>query len=321
MSTRQRGFTLLELAVVLVIISLIAGFGVNIGQNAVKNGTRLTMLEKMALIKTALDNYANRNGYLPCPADPLLRPDNANFGQQSVNFGVEASGCISTAAPYGVQQQGNTWIGMVPTQSLGLDESYAIDAWGNKITYAVSGNHVGLSGNTMGLNSYAEQQGTIIVNSNTLAAPVTLSTNFTGLPGEGATYVVVSHGKDGRGAIGQNATAPGLACTGSTIDVQNCDRSNAVFYDSEYNEGAQTATTFDDYVVWGSNATARTPVNLLPNGCPSSTICEAWCAPCETSGLSAAPTSATRICAKFITRNQPNCEARCIWPAPDRPCP
>lgn len=317
MTARRSAFSLLELAVVLVLLSLVVGFGVNIGQNAVKHSTRLAMLEKMSLIKQALDDYANRNGYLPCPANPQLLPSNPLFGQQNRNF-VAGAGCENSG---GVFNADNVWFGMLPVQSLGLDDSYAVDEWGNKLTYAVSENHIGTNAADRGFSSYATQQGTIIVDSNTIAVPVRLSTTFTGAPGTGATYVVVSHGKNARGAYPLNGTAPIVACSGS-IEAENCDRTNRTFFDAEYNEGNQATTQFDDYVVWGSNATSRNPVNFLPNACPSSTICEAWCAPCETGGRSMAPNiTPTRLCAKFITRNQPSCEARCIWPTATMPCP
>ena len=316
MNRQRLGFTLLELAVVLVLLSLLIGFGVNIGQNAVKSTSRLAMLEKMALIKQSLDDYAARNGYLPCPADPQLLPSDTLYGAES--RGGAGAGCVDTGAS-GVTTQGNAWHGMLPVQNLGLDASYSVDAWGNKLTYAVSTNHVGLNAAAAlgaGYHSYTYREGTLIINSNTIAAPVTLSTTSTGAPGQGATYVVVSHGKNGRGAYAMNATTIAIACSGS-IEAENCDRSNATFFDSDYNEGSQAATQFDDYIVWGTNKISMRPTNLLPNSCPPG-ICESWCAPCETGGRSQAPGAATRLCAKFITRN---CEARCIWPTDTMPCP
>lgn len=316
MTQHRRGFTLLELAVVLALLSLLIGFGVNVGQNAVKSTSRLAMLEKMALIKQSLDDYGARNGYLPCPADPQLLPSAARYGIESRNAAAGA-GCVDTG-PAGVRRFGNVWYGMLPVANLGLDDSYSVDAWGNKLTYAVSMDHVGVldtPANGLGFNSYTYRQGLIIINSNTAAAPVTLTTTIAGSPGAGATYAVVSHGKNGRGAYPMNATVAG-SCTTGFIDSQNCDRADAIFYDSDYNEGAQATTQFDDYIVWGTNKAAQRPTNLLPNSCPGA--CEAWCAPCEIGGRSSAPGTATRLCAKFITRN---CEARCIWPTDTMPCP
>lgn len=329
MIVSRHGFSLLELSVVLVLLGLIVGFGVNIGQTAVKGSSRLTTQERMALVKESLDAYAARNGYLPCPADPALLPSTANYGLES--RGAAGAGCLSTG---GVFSTAGVWFGTLPVRNLGLDEGYVSDVWGNKLTYAVSENH---NGNTLALptaisggwNSYADRTGTITVNSGTIAAPVTISSTRDlangSVPGAGATYVVISHGPNGRGAYGMDSTAA-KSCTAGFIDTQNCDRNNAVFFDSTYNDGAQTTTQFDDYVVWGSNTAARTPVDLLPDTCPAG-VCETWCAPCERppsmpmAVLSTPPVAATRICAKFITRNLPTCEARCVWPTATMPCP
>lgn len=116
------------------------------------------------------------------------------------------------------------------------------------------------------------------------------------------------------------AVPAALSCaTASPLEIPNCNRSTGEVVDMPINEGTQASTYYDDYVVWGSNATMRDPVALLPNGCTGA--CEAWCAPCETTGRSAPPATPTRICAKFVTRNAGTCEARCIWPEAQMPCP
>ena len=317
---QRQGFSLLELSVVLAILAVILAFGIDIGQNAVKGSARVNMQEKMSILKQSLDNFAERNGYLPCPADPTMLPSNAAYGVER-RAGLDCATYCTAGVCFG----------QVPTRNLGLDESYASDEWGNKITYAVS---ITMNGNMSdaygGWNAYSQRNGGIQINSGTLAAPKVLSTLRTGsgsVQGAGATYVVVSHGRNGRGAFPVNATAA-TACSGpaGSIDVQNCDRSDVFFYDSAYNEGSQPTTAFDDYIVWGTNVTQMIPTNTLPNVCPSG-VCEPWCAPCESPPTmtqavrSAAPGAPSRLCAKFITRNLPACEARCIWQTLSQPCP
>ncbi len=318
MQRRQHGFTLVELAVVLVILSLLLAFGVTIGKNATNSADRLSTLERMALIKQSLDAYAARNGYLPCPADPALTPGSANFGLESRQI-VAPFGCNTVG---GVFQASTVWYGALPVKNLGLDESFASDNWGNKLTYAVSGNHIGSTGNHF--NSYATSavNGSIEIRSGTYASYRTTTTTTTGVPSASATYAVVSHGKNGRGAYLLNATAIVTSCpaiAGGAIDANNCDRADAIFFDSEYNDGTQSTTQFDDYIVWGTNMMTRNPPAILPNAC--SGTCENWCAPCEITNTSNPPVTATRICAKFITAGMPTCTARCIWPSDTMPCP
>lgn len=78
--SRYAGFSLLELSVVLLIISLVAAMGLGLGSNALKGADRVATQEKLAAIKKALNQFAQQNGYLPCPADRTLTPGNANYG-------------------------------------------------------------------------------------------------------------------------------------------------------------------------------------------------------------------------------------------------
>ncbi len=311
----QTAFTLIELAVVLVILGILLGLGLSAGQSAIKNAERLSTLERMAIIKQALDAYAARNGYLPCPADPHTLATGAGYGTESRTAGV---GCLAAG---GVFQNSTVWFGTLPARNLGLDDSFMRDAWNSKLTYAVSGQHVGTSG--VGWNSYAANTGTLVINRGTIATSYATTTGVTGIPGASATYAVISHGKNRRGSFPANGSSIVTACagpTGNEIDIQNCDRNNAIFFDTTYNEGTQATTQFDDYIVWGSNMMVRNPPAVVPNVCHTGT-CESWCAACEATNTSIAPVAATRVCAKFITAPLPTCTARCIWPTATMPCP
>jgi hypothetical protein len=138
--------------------------------------------------------------------------------------------------------------------------------------------------------------------------------------------VVLSHGKTGRGAYPLVGAAVGIACNATNVDGANCDRSDAIFFDTLYNEGTQATTFFDDYIVWGSNLDKRNPTLTVSNACPTTPsngpLCETWCAPCANNvhGSSTVPSVPTRLCAKFITSSNP-CEATCVWPGANLPCP
>lgn len=317
MRRTQSAFSLIELAVVLVILGILLAAGITMGQSAVKSAERLNTLERMAVIKQALDAYAARNGYLPCPGNPTTLATSASYGSESRNA-TAGLGCVAVAGQ--VFQVSGVWYGSLPVRNLGLDDSFMRDPWNGKLTYAVSGLHVGTTGN--GWNSYAANNGAIEIRTGTVASYRTVTTTTAGGPGASATYTVVSHGRNGRGAYpGTAATA--RACTGTTgneIDLQNCDRADAIFFDTTFNEGTQDTTQFDDYIVWGSNMMVRNPPVALPTACHTGT-CESWCATCEAANSSDVPAGAVRVCAKFMTSPLPTCTARCIWPSATMPCP
>lgn len=319
----QRGFTLLELAAVLAILSVVVVFGMDIANNAIQGSERLSTQQKLSVIQEALEAYAERNGYLPCPANPALAPSAAAFGIEqrnaTVGLGCVAGGGIPAATV-------GAWIGAVPVRTLGLSENYAEDAWGNKLTYAISLLHDGGAADG-GIASYAANTGSIEIRSGNLTTNYIVTSLADGTAAANATYVVLSHGKNGRGAYLMNGSTIGATCNAATLDGTNCDRTDAIFYDAPYNEGSINATAFDDYIVWGSNLRYRNPASLLTNSCPtdpSGTIqlCEVWCAPCTNNvhGSTTVPVTPTRLCNKFITSSNP-CEATCVWPGATLPCP
>lgn len=115
------GFTLVETAIVLVIVALLTG-GMMLTLGSQQEQSRLRETRRqLAEIKEALIGFAIANGRLPCPASP------AATGLENPE-----GGGICT----------NRTSGFVPGITLGLsptdDKGYVIDAWGNRIRYAVS---------------------------------------------------------------------------------------------------------------------------------------------------------------------------------------
>lgn len=140
----QKGFTLMELAVGLLVASLIMAAGLHV-YNAGKNQDAVLLTNKrMDRLIQVLAQYADANGRLPCPADPSI--DDELFGwERGVDQALVAD--VVTPRPPEVETCRH-WApagadehlpeGIVPFLSLGLKDEDARDGWGRYFTYAVS---------------------------------------------------------------------------------------------------------------------------------------------------------------------------------------
>ncbi len=124
-----KGFSLVELAIVLVIVALLTSgllLGISGQRNVAENSDAQRQLEN---IREALLGFAMANGRLPCPADPSI-----TFG------GGEAIMCITpgcplpSGAPAGTPADKTCSLefGVLPWNTLGVTET---DPWGNRLTY------------------------------------------------------------------------------------------------------------------------------------------------------------------------------------------
>jgi len=125
--TRLKGFTLVEMAIVLVIVGLILGgimlpLTVQMEQHNV-TATRTTI----ANVQEALIGYAMANGRFPCPA-------------VAGATGVEAFAAGGTATNGNCANFVNA--GFVPGVTLGISPTnangYVLDGWNNPIRYAIA---------------------------------------------------------------------------------------------------------------------------------------------------------------------------------------
>lgn len=401
----RSAFTLLELTVVLLIIALLTGVGVTMGQDAMKAADRVTTTERLNTIKFALDSFAKTYGYVPCPFDRNLTPTNAGYGVE--NRVAASSNCGATNGSSFINN-GTIVTGGVPVRTLGLPDNYASDAWGNKFTYVAgvlmargpdgyanylasgitirTGNRTtyfnvpyfrnSLTGGTASSNAgklrvtYGSTGSlttamTVYISSvdykgsYTPSAKTATTVDFNGItytnpdtgavtlewqePGTNASYIVISHGPDGRGAYPANATAlpsnklcntsatansspPPCTSSASTtcIDIENCNN-DGVFFDTTYNDGSIAASYFDDYVVWGSNDLFRKTIKpdlyfkTSTSNCTGA--CENWCASCavnypgtDTSNIPPLPINGNAVLfRKVLTSASATCSASCFW--------
>lgn len=133
---RQRGFSLFEIAVVLVVISIVLAGLLPFITESMKSDAMDTTIDRMEEIQKAVLAFRNLNNRLPCPADITMRIDETNgyFGKEATPMGT----CINVTAPNASFGPFNEVVGgMVPTKTLHLPDEYAFDGWGRRIAYHV----------------------------------------------------------------------------------------------------------------------------------------------------------------------------------------
>lgn len=241
----NNGFSLIELSIVISVAATLAIGVLSWIQPANKTNAlkSLNTRNEMVEIIRALQAFRTSKGRLPCPADPYMRADNTRASDAPAdtyvnNFGMEDLDTNQSDSSLGINCPSNT--GMVPVRSLGIESSYAEDAWGRRYTYHVS-NALCTTDNSPSIgctrNDYDKATaGNIIVRTN--ASVTDGSADLT----TQAAFSLISYGADGSGAF-----LPGgkqLPTTGaSTDELENTDN-DSIFVRTDF------SSTFDDIVLF-----------------------------------------------------------------------
>ena len=226
-----RGFTLVEIVVVLFILGIVISMAVAI-TNALTASQRLSATAtRLTAVDTALVQYVMQQKRLPCPADGTLPSSDANAGAEN---GRNSAGCTTNEAG-----------GVVPWRALGLAEADITDGWNRRMTYRVqpglaadgaldmslcdpagTGNAVGGACNSACLSTalgscttplnFLQNKGLMVKN---VAGTVVMDPT-TG-PYTGAAYLVISAGSTGGGAYTNSGTLSASTTTDGTAEQKN----------------------------------------------------------------------------------------------------
>ena len=151
---RARGFTLVELAVVIMIVALLLG-GLVATLDAQNNARSAAQTEQsLQLARDAVIGFAVRQGRLPCPALenidllaslPAFWQAHAALGyRDGTAIRVDGSGeeAFASGASSTTNGQCADTVGFLPALTLGIGptdrQGYLIDGWGGRVLYAVT---------------------------------------------------------------------------------------------------------------------------------------------------------------------------------------
>lgn len=248
---RQAGFSLIEMAIVLVIITTVLTLGLGTLTTLFSSSNYAETRKRQERIKDALIAYVGANKRLPCPAKG--NPDD-NLATSDTSGAEERDAAGVCLAPFGI----------VPYTALGLGREIVEDGWQNFFSYQVTGsssNCLPPTYNTTDINWAnsncfgAGKSGGLIVTLETPPSPASPVTTT------GVVAVIISHGANGLGAWTrqgtQNASSPlklplcEEAHNAGVTSLSGCaDTTNMMFYKGERdgNDDVVAYLTRDDII-------------------------------------------------------------------------
>jgi prepilin-type N-terminal cleavage/methylation domain-containing protein len=262
----QTGFSLIELAVALFIIGLLASMGIASFKAQMVNASIKATKGNQDTIKDALVTYLGKNRRLPCPDTDLDGIENRTLQISTVPLVPDTtSPCVKS-------------FGLIPYQTLGLSKSVTIDGWDNFFAYQVS--------NTTPISTALNQDWSITTNfheGNT--GSITIQDRSPSLitASSNAVVVIISYGKDGLGSYTIKGTQNALPDPTAQPDEYQNTAPNPptvtfpanVFFKREYSDSLKDLVNnpggpFDDVVMVLSANDLLTP--LIKDGVMQSAL-------------------------------------------------
>lgn len=234
----SKGYSLIELSVVIGVIGLVSGGLMTLGTRHVVRSNQTQIDARLTQIEDALALHYRQHGTLPCPASLITAEDTVNFGRGNGCAGAPPA-ILEVMDAAGVANNDEVLIGAVPTRTLGLPDNTMYDPWGSKIRYAVIKRMT-----TSAIENFTTALTNGVIQINDISG-ARITPNGSVVP-----YALWSHGEDRRGGYNRTGTIS-LAC-GGTADSENCDTDHLLI-DADKQDSDILANYYQDTVRWKIN--------------------------------------------------------------------
>lgn len=234
----RSGFTLAEMAIVVLLVGILLTFGVGLVQSQMENSAITVTKQRQQAIRDALIGYLGKYRRLPCPDSAI-----GTLGTNNIRFdGIEDRSSAAAGTPPVPRPEllCATSFGTLPFVTLGLSREIALDGWNNFFSYQVSNTPYDW---TRSASFNTGNQGSITINDR-INGSATLSPYPTP-----AVVVLVSHGKNGAGAFTVKGTRNAMPIPTDIDQLQNTDNTARTFVRREISDNTAAAGgTYDDIV-------------------------------------------------------------------------
>lgn len=238
---RTAGFTLAEMAIVLVVVGLLLTSVLSTVSTQLEARNIGETQSRLNQVKDALTGFAQTNGRLPCPADGTKQSGDPLAGLEQVTVTV-------VGPPQQYVCANANGFGPLPWATLGVAET---DVWGRRFSYKVSSafsDSIVQTTTTWGCGATIPvptptQSSFALCAQGTLTVTTRTSSIKTGTSVLNVPVVIISHGKNGYGAYtsgGTQYTAPPAV---NADETANATAASTIFYSRE--QSPQTSTCSD----------------------------------------------------------------------------
>lgn len=225
---RKNGYTLIEFAVILIIMGVLAVPAAALYANYTKS-QRLEQTDRsITRAKSALGGFRALYGRYPCPASATAVRGDPDYGYEDCS-GVAPAIITANSNNPALAATPEILIGALPFRALNMDERDAHDGRGNRLSYAVTSILTNDASFTMGGGGIS----IIDQNNNTIISPE-----------HTAHFIVISHGENGLGARTRAGVISGI-CPAAALEGENCNN-------TETFRSAQQQVGFDDKVAYAT---------------------------------------------------------------------